>query len=362
MVKAANPNRVSAKGGVTAAMPFGLGTEVGNTQELLAAQYAAANVKKLSGAKTKKGRAAQQKANERAQTRADNRVAAIEAKQAAKQARATAGETLKGFVAGILDQIRETKLAEIMAPVNAARAKRAADAITAGKASITKKIGAESRDANGNLLPGSPAAMKYAREGARLDARMAQARRQGNLEAIDSLQGEKDALDARYGPAYLKTLRDELAQLNEDEIEASSETAAKVFAATFSTGLNEALNVFLNGGTVQGFFERLKTELAGSGVTPGALPTSVTAGAGEAAALISGTTMAGTPVAGGIKTWNQRISEFVRTLNKKTTHKASDVAKALGTTQKTCGQIISRCRRVIKWLTRCRAACLRQAC
>jgi hypothetical protein len=98
--------------------------------------------------------------------------------------------------------------------------------------------------------------------------------------------------------------------------------------------LNEALDVFLKGGTVEGFFTRLKTALTGSGVAAGDLPASVTGGAGEAAALLSGTTMAGKPVAGGIKTWNQRISEFVRTLNKKTTHKASDVAKALGTTQK----------------------------
>jgi hypothetical protein len=170
-----------------------------------------------------------------------------------------------------------------MAPVNARRAKAASDAITAGKASITKKIGAEGRDSNGNLLPGSPAALKYAREGARLDARIIQARKQGNLEAIDALEGEKEALDARYGPAYLTGLKDQLQQLNDDEIEASSEKAADDFVARFSTGMDAALKALLGGGSVQAFFLNLKNAMAGSGVSPGDLPASLTAGAGEAA-------------------------------------------------------------------------------
>ena len=248
------------------AAAFGLQGEVSGAEDIADAR------RKVSSAKGKKARDKAQKA-----------LTALEAKQAGQQARATATETLKGFIEGIKDTIRTAELSRIMAPVNARRAKAASDAITAGKASITKKIGAEGRDSNGNLLPGSPAALKYAREGARLDARIIQARKQGNLEAIDALEGEKEALDARYGPAYLTGLKDQLQQLNDDEIEASSEKAADDFVARFSTGMDAALKALLGGGSVQAFFLNLKNAMAGSGVSPGDLPASLTAGAGEAA-------------------------------------------------------------------------------
>jgi hypothetical protein len=302
-VKGASRTRTS--GGVMAAKPFGLGTEVGDAEAVAAARRA------VTIARNKKQR-------ERAQKALD----ALEIKQAAKQAKATAVETLKGFISGILEQIRETKLAELMAPVNAARAKRAADAIDAGQASLTTKIASaqNERDSNGNLLPGSPAALRYAREGATLDARIAQAKKQGNLDLIDQLEGEKEALDARYGPAYLKTLQDQLRQLNEDEIEASSEAAATAFAATFATGLQAALDkLFGPSGTVAGFFTELNTLLTGSGVSAGTLPASLTAGVGEAAAGVI------TPV----PSLASRISSYLRGKDKKKTYTATQIAAGI---------------------------------
>jgi hypothetical protein len=316
MVKKANPGFVSAAGGVAAAGQFGVGSEVGNQQALLKAQ---ALVRSSKG---------------KAKTRAENALTALEARQAAVAARATAKETLKGFVQGILDTIKSTEIDRIMAPVNERRAKQASDQLTVDKASVSAKIKTAEgeRDSNGNLLPGSPAALKYARDGARLDAKIAQAKKRGDLDAIDTFEAEKKALDDRFGPEYLKGLKDQLQSLSDDELEASSEKAGTALADKFKVGLNAALDALLNGGTVETFFNQLKAVLGGSGVTAGSLPASVTAGAGDAAALLSGTVGSGAPVAGGIKTWNQRISEFLMT-RPKGSHNASDIAKALGTTQ-----------------------------
>ena len=283
---------------------FGLTGSIQDQQELLAAQYAAGNVKMRALIKPKKGKkltkrqrdvnTATTKANTAAQTKADAALAAVEAKQAAKAARATAGETLKGFIAGILDQIREKKLAEIMAPVNAARAARAARETAVARGGLQAGISRAQAEAADPRVQA-----RFLRNAARLDARIAQARKQGNLEALDALQSEKDALDARYGPKYLAELQDQLAQLNENEIEASSEAAATAFANTFAGGMQRALDAFMAGGTVTAFFASLTAAMQGSGVTPGALPASVTAGVGEAAAVVGGTTPAGAPVAGG---------------------------------------------------------------
>ena len=275
----------------------GAGTSAGalrDQQALLAAQA------KVAAAKTKKAR-----------EKAANELAALERRQAAKQARASAGETLKGFIEGIRDTIRTAELDRIMAPVNAARAARAAretGVARGGLGSAISRAQAEAADPRVRA--------RYARDAARLDARIAQARKQGNLEALDALQNEKDALDARYGPAYLAELQDQLAQLNENEIEASSEAAATAFAATFATGMQAALDGLLNGGTVAAFFAKLTTALQGSGVSPGALPASVTAGAGEAAAAL-----APPPASLG-----SRITAYLRGKDKKKTYTASQIA------------------------------------
>lgn len=336
MVKAAFPkadkgalNRSIQIGKAAAAgAPFGVGGAAADQTELLLAQNAAANVRKLSGAKTKKGRDAQAKANELAQRRADAALAAVEAKQAAKAARAAAGETLRGFVAGILDQIKATRLEQIMKPINDARDARAAREFGSSAAGLGRSISRAQAEAADPRVQA-----RYQRDAARLDARMTQARKQGNLEAIDSLQNEKDALDARYGPQYLSALQDQLAQINENEIERTSEAAATAFANTFSAGLNGALNAFLSGGTVTDFFAKLTAAMAGSGVTPGALPASVTAGVGEAAAVVGGTTPAGVPAAARTASLSEWVVAWLSVnpkVTKKKPAKESDIGKAFG--------------------------------
>jgi hypothetical protein len=66
----------------------------------------------------------------------------------------------------------------------------------------------------------------------------------------------------------LKNLQDQLAQLNENEIERTSEAAATKFANTFSAGMTAAMNTLFGGGSVQAFFASIGKALAGSGVTP----------------------------------------------------------------------------------------------
>jgi hypothetical protein len=171
--------------------------------------------------------------------------------------------TIRTFLAGILDKIKSAQLAKIMAPVDRARSARAAAEFGASKASLGTQITRAEADA------ANPQAQeRYKRDAARLDARMIAARAAGNLEAADALQSEKDALDARYGPEYLKGLRDQLAQLNENEIERTSEAAATKFANTFSAGMTAAMNTLFGGGSVQAFFASIGKALAGSGVTP----------------------------------------------------------------------------------------------
>lgn len=286
MVKAATPSAAAA---------FGLGAEAGDAEALLKAR------RKVTDAADKKAR-----------DKAARALAALEAKQAARQARATAGETLKGFIAGILDQIRQTKLDELMAPVNAARAARAERETSAARGGLQAGI----TRAQAELLDPRVQA-RYQRDAARLDARIAQARKSGNLEALDALQSEKDALDARYGPAYLAGLQDQLDQLNENEIEASSEAAATAFANTFAAGMQSALDALLAGGSVEAFFAQLQAAMAGSGVSPGAVPPSVAAGAGEAAAALAPAPLL------------SRIIGFLRGKDKKKQILASAIAKGI---------------------------------
>ena len=306
------------KGAQNVLLNQGAGSMAGalrDQQALLAAQA------KVAAAKTKKAR-----------EKAAAELAALERRQAAQQARAAAGETLKGFIAGIVDQIRQTKLDEIMAPVNAARAARAARETGVARGGLAAGISRAQAEAADPRVQA-----RYQRDAARLDARLAQARKQGNLEAIDALQNEKDALDARYGPKYLAELQDQLAQLNENEIEASSEAAATAFANTFAGGMQRALDAFMAGGTVTAFFASLTAAMKGSGVSVPGLPPSVTAGVGEAAAIIGGTTPAGVPKAGGggptlaQKIRAQLLSRPTRKSNNP--HYASDYAKMFGVTQ-----------------------------
>ncbi len=253
----------------------------------------------------------------KAKDAADAELRRVEGRQTARQAKSTATETLKGFVAGILDQIRDTKLNELLAPVNSARAARAAREGLATRTGLTSSIARAQAEATDPKVRA-----RFVREAARLDARLAQARKQGNLEAVDALQSEKDALDARYGPKYLTELQDQLAQLNENEIEASSEAAAQAFAATFATGMQGALDALLGGGTVKGFFDRLSAAMGGSGVSLGAVPADVTTGVGQAIGVIQ-------PSPATVKPLRERIANYLRGKSKKTTYSASSIAKAL---------------------------------
>jgi len=217
--------------------------------------------------------------------------------------------TLQTFINSLVDKIKSAKLAEIMAPVDKARNKRAADEYASSKVSLTTQIARAQADAN------NPKAQeRYQREAARLDARIQAARAAGNLEAEDALQSEKDALDARYGPAYLTGLQDQLAQLNENEIERTSEAAATAFAETFRKGFDSALTQLLNGGTVEQFFKRIGQTLGGSGVAPGDTK-DISGGAGTAA---------GTVAPSG---WASRFSRYFK--NKP---KGSFAASAIGAT------------------------------
>ena len=226
---------------VADAAAFGVGDE-------LAVAVAARNA---GMAKTKKGKKS---------TAAALRVA--EGRQRVGEAKGA----IKTFLAGISEKIQAAQLAKIMAPVDLARAGRAGREAGVAKGGVVAAISRAQAEAADPRVQA-----KFARETLRLDARIAQARKSGSLEAIDALQGEKDALDARYGPAYLTGLQDQLDQLNENEIEASSEAAAIKFAAQFSTSMNTAMNTLFKNGSVQGFFAAIGKALTGSGVTPGQL-------------------------------------------------------------------------------------------
>ena len=226
---------------VADAAAFGVGDE-------LAVAVAARN---RAQAKTKKGK--------------KSTAAALKAAEGRQRVGESKG-AIKTFLAGISEKIQAAQLAKIMAPVDLARAGRAgreAGVARGGLGSAISRAQAEAADPRVQA--------KFARETLRLDARIAQARKSGSLEAIDALQGEKDALDARYGPAYLTELQDQLDQLNENEIEASSEAAAIKFAAQFSTSMNTAMDTLFKNGSVQGFFAAIGKALTGSGVTPGQL-------------------------------------------------------------------------------------------
>ena len=242
---------------VADAASFGVGDE-------LAVAIAARN---RAQAKTKKGKAS-----------TGGLLRAAEGRQRVGEAKGA----IKTFLAGISEKIQAAQLAKIMAPVGLARAGRAGREAGVARGGLDSAISrAEAEKADPRVQA------KFARETLRLDARIAQARKSGSLEAIDALQGEKDALDARYGPQYLAELRDQLDQLNENEIEASSEAEAAKFAARFSAGIEAAKkNLFdFKGGSVQAFFAAIGKALTGSGVTPGQL-TDISGGVPAAALTI----------------------------------------------------------------------------
>jgi hypothetical protein len=217
-----------------------------------------------------------------ARTRAGKRRTAATLRNAERTQRFNEAKgTLQTFINSLVDKIKSAKLAEIMAPVDKARNKRAADEYKSSSVSLNTQIARAQADA---INP--KAQERYQREAARLDARIQAARAAGNLEAEDALQSEKDALDARYGPAYLTGLQDQLAQLNENEIERTSEAAATAFAETFRKGFDSALTQLLNGGTVEQFFKRIGQTLGGSGVAPGDTK-DISGGAGAAAGTIA---------------------------------------------------------------------------
>jgi len=155
------------KGAQNVLLNQGAGTSAGalrDQQALLAAQA------KVAAAKTKKAR-----------EKAAAELAALERRQAAKQARASAGETLKGFIEGIRDTIRTAELDRIMAPVNLARAQRAARETGVARGGLGAAITRAQAEAADPRVQA-----RFQRDAARLDARIAQARKQGNLEAIDA--------------------------------------------------------------------------------------------------------------------------------------------------------------------------------
>ena len=229
--------------------------------------------------------------NAAAQTRADNALAALQARIAALAARAAAIETLRSYVQTIKDAIKAARLAELMAPVNAAREDRAQRADDAGRASLGSRITQAQSDANNPVVQA-----RYQQQAARLQQRIQQAQHAGNLDLVDSLTAEKEALDARYGPAYLTGLQDQLAQLNENAVERTADTTAQKFADSFGAGLDAAFTAFTAGGSIPAFVAALTAAMANSGVS---LPSVPNAGVPEALGTVAGTTPAGTPTSTG---------------------------------------------------------------
>ena len=335
---------------IAGAKPFGLGTEISNSQELADARLAAANVPKLRGAKTTKGKKAQADKNKRAQTRADNRVAQVEARQAAQLRKTEAKATLRTFLDGIVEQVKQARISQILSgAVDQAVGGRTLTGgaridVTASREARSQREFIKSRGSLEGAISQGEKDIEDGKVKARLqqknlayEKRIAAARRAGNLDLVDQLTSEKEALNERYGPEYLVKLKDQLAQLNEDEIDRTSEAAAKLFADTVGANLTAALNELLNGGSVGQFFAKITALLAGTGAAPGAMPTGVTpgdvaagggaAGAGEAAAIIA-----------PAKPLKQRITEWLKrrdagTASKPKIYRASNIGQQLGATQ-----------------------------
>lgn len=307
----------------------GVGNELADQEELLRLQYNAQNVQKVS-VKGKKGKALKKarKENERRQKAADDALSAAENRQQLADNRRQAGQAIRDFAESLKEQIEQVQFDKIMAPVLAARSERAARQFREASGALSSRIGRAEGEIN------SPQAQaRYARERTRLDARILQAQRQGNLELLDDLYSQKESLDARYTAKYVTDLRDQLAELNENEIERTAETQAKAFANTFAGGITAAVDAFLAGGSVQEFFNRLTTALAGSGVSPGSSPGSVpTSGLGGAIGVIGGTNPSGTPAAPPRVSWKSQIEAWLKA-RRRGDYNASSIAKDLRTSK-----------------------------
>jgi hypothetical protein len=282
----------------SASQEFGVSSEI----RLLEAQRRLSRIQRRP-AKTK----AEKKEKKRDEARAKAEVSRIERQMAI----AAAKKAIKDSIDAIIEKIKESRLAQIMAPINEARDKRAEATYAKSKKALEDQIrAAEEEQRNG------AAQARYQSKRAALEARLAAARRSGNLDLVDTIQAELDALDARYGPEYLANLRDQLAQLNEDETERTAEKEAEKFAEAFRAGLDEAFANLLNSPNVQAFFTALKNALAGSGVSPSSLG-DVTAGTGTAAGTVAGVNLP------------DMIRRFL-TGKKKGTYKASAIADWIG--------------------------------
>jgi hypothetical protein len=303
---------------VKAATPFGVGGEV----ELREAQRDAAKAK-----------------GKRAKARAEARVRIIEARQNRQEAKAT----LKTFIAGIVEQIKQSRISQILSGavdqmvggrtltganrinVTASREARSEREFTRSRASLEGAISQGEKDINDPKVQA-----RLARQNLAYERRIAAARRAGNLDLVDQLTSEKEALNARYGPEYLANLRDQLAQLNEDEIDRTSEAAAKAFADSVGANLTAALDALLNGGSVGQFFAKITALLAGTGVTPGDVAAGGgAAGAGGAAAIVS----PAKPLKDRIREWLAKKPKGTKAKPK--SYAASVIAAAVGSDQAT---------------------------
>jgi len=328
---------------IAGAKPFGLGTEISNSQELADARYAAAHVPKLRGAKTTKGKKTQADTNQRRQDLADKRVSQVEARQAAKQAIVDAKETLRSFKDGIIEQLKQARIGQILSgavdqavggrnltggariDVTASREARSQREFIKSRGSLEGAISQGEKDINDPKVQA-----RLQQKNLAYEKRIAAARRAGNLDLVDQLTSEKEALNERYGPEYLVKLKDQLAQLNEDEIDRTSEAAAKLFADTVGVNLTAALEALLNGGSVGQFFAKITALLAGTGVTPTDVSAGgAAAGVGEAAAIVA-----------PAKALKDRIADWLKkhgkgTAKKPVSYRASVIGAQLGSDQAT---------------------------
>lgn len=301
---------------VKAASPFGLGNEVA----LREAQRDASNP---SGKNAK-----ERKRNKKL---AEARVRKIEAQQRRDEAKAT----LKTFLSGIVEQIKQARIGQILSGavdqvvggrtltganrinVTASREARTQREFGKSRASLEGAISQGEKDINDPKVKA-----RLAQQNLAYEKRIAAARRAGNLDLVDQLTSEKEALNARYGPEYLANLKDQLAQLNEDEIDRTSDAAAQAFADSVGKNLTAALDALLNGGSVGQFFAKITALLAGTGVTPGDVAAGGgAAGAGEAAAVVA-----------PAKAMKDRIAAWLKKKSKGT-YRASVIGAALGESQ-----------------------------
>ena len=309
-VRAGMVSGINSAGGFsrTQGVNSSFGQDTVNQMLLQALTWASTHAPKTALIKPKKGKkltkgqnktnAAITLANTRAQNNATNALNALTTKIAALAARNAAVDTLKSYLQSLVDAVKAAKLAEIMGPVNAARDTRAHNAFLADQGSLNARITQAQADAQDPVVQA-----RYQQQSARLQQRIQQAQHAGNLELVDSLTAEKEALDARYGPAYLKGLQDQLAQLNENETERTAESTAQKFADAFAAGLNTAFAAFLAGGSIKDFIAAITVGLAGGwnqGTPTGvSLPDVPSAGVPEALGTVAGTDSNGNPTPSG---------------------------------------------------------------